>query len=195
MIKSMRSSVKGSIPKKEKAKKSTLLNQFIEMKYGKQGCVRAHIMNMIDIGSTLQELNMNVDESMMVHFASTALLKEFKSIKSAYIAQKETWTLNVLITICLQKEHNKVREKGRKIINLVQIKHRKDDKENKQCCNWESEGKQNCKSLETSRNEMLPLQRRWIYEGMIVGNTISGWINIKLKVKVIKFWFFFYNIT
>ncbi|CAL9024200.1 unnamed protein product [Prunus brigantina] len=49
------------------------------MKYDGQGCVRAHIMNIIDIGTKLQELEMNVDEDMMVHFALNLLPKEFKN--------------------------------------------------------------------------------------------------------------------
>ncbi|ONI02776.1 hypothetical protein PRUPE_6G221400 [Prunus persica] len=72
----MTSSVKGSIPKSEntkqyyeaiaqrfkkseKAVKSTLLNQLINMRYDGQGCVRAHIMNMIDIETKLQDLELS----------------------------------------------------------------------------------------------------------------------------------------
>ncbi|XP_020412177.1 uncharacterized protein LOC18787416 [Prunus persica] len=107
MQRAMSSSVKGSIPKSknaqqyyeaiaqrfkesEKAVKSTLLNQLIDMKYDGQGYVRAHIMNLIDLGPKLQELDMTVDEDMMVHFALNSLPKEFKSLKETYIAQKES---------------------------------------------------------------------------------------------------------
>ncbi|XP_021821745.1 uncharacterized protein LOC110763298 [Prunus avium] len=82
MQRAMSSSVKGSIPKSknaqqyyesiaqrfkesEKAVKSSLLNQLIDMKYDGQGCVRAHIMNLIDLGTKLQELDMKIDEDMM----------------------------------------------------------------------------------------------------------------------------------
>ncbi|CAL9019296.1 unnamed protein product, partial [Prunus brigantina] len=140
----MSSSVKGSIPKSknaqqyyesiaqrfkesEKAVKSSLLNQLIYMKYDGQGCVRAHIMNLIDIGTKLQELDMTVDEDMMVHFALNSLPKEFKSLKETYIAQKETWTLNDLITISVQQEHNIIRESGAKMVNMVQTKQNKEN--------------------------------------------------------------------
>ncbi|XP_021817684.1 uncharacterized protein LOC110759855 [Prunus avium] len=95
----MASSVKGSIPKSENAKqyyeaiaqrfkeskkaiKSTLLNQLINMRYDGQGCVRAHIMNMIDVGTKLQDLEMN--------------------------------------------EHNITRERGARMVNLVQSKQNKE---------------------------------------------------------------------
>ncbi|CAL8119038.1 unnamed protein product [Prunus armeniaca] len=72
------------------------------MRYDGQGCVRAHIMNLIDIGTKLQDLELNVDEDMMVHLALNSLPKEFTSLEDTYIAQKESWTLNDLITICVQ---------------------------------------------------------------------------------------------
>ncbi|CAL2270081.1 unnamed protein product [Prunus armeniaca] len=59
------------------------------MKYDGQGCVRAHIMNMIDIGTKLQELEMNVDEDMMVHFALNSLPKEFKNKGTTAGREKE----------------------------------------------------------------------------------------------------------
>lgn len=71
-------------------------------------------MNLIDVGTKLQELKMTVDEDMMVHFALNSLPKEFKPLKETYIAQKENWTLNDLITIYVQQEHNIIREMGAK---------------------------------------------------------------------------------
>ncbi|KAL6296569.1 hypothetical protein ACE6H2_004711 [Prunus campanulata] len=79
-------------------------------------------MNLIDIGTKLQELKMNVDEDMMVHFALNSLPKEFKSLIDTYIAQKENWTLNDLITISVQQELNIIKERGAKMVNLVQSK-------------------------------------------------------------------------
>ncbi|KAL6292541.1 hypothetical protein ACE6H2_000683 [Prunus campanulata] len=147
MQRAMASSVKGSIPKSENAKqyyeaiaqrfkkfekavKSTLLNKLIDMKYDGQGCVRAHILNMINIGTKLQELKMTIDEDMMVHFALNSLPKDFKSLRETYIAQRECWTLNDLITICVQQEHNIIRERGAKMVNMVQTKERKENRQN-----------------------------------------------------------------
>ncbi|XP_020412526.1 uncharacterized protein LOC109947198 [Prunus persica] len=85
-------------------------------------------MNLIDLGTKLQELDMTVDEDMMVHFALNSLPKEFKSLKETYIAQKENWTLNDLITISVQQEHNIIRERGAKMVNMVQTKQNKENK-------------------------------------------------------------------
>ncbi|CAL9020349.1 unnamed protein product [Prunus brigantina] len=147
MQRAMASSVKGSVAKSdiakkyfesiaqrfkesEKAVKSTMLNKLIGMKYDGQGCVRAHILYMIDIGTKLQELEMTVDEDMMVHFALNSLPKEFKSLRETYIAQKESWNLNDLITISVQQEHNIIRERGTKMVNMVQVKEKRESKKN-----------------------------------------------------------------
>ncbi|CAL8176140.1 unnamed protein product [Prunus armeniaca] len=115
MLRPMTPFLRGSIPRSENAKeflaaiglkfkesekgeKSTLLNKLTEMKYDGRGCVRAHIMNMADVAHKLKELNMTIDKDMMVHFALNLLSKEFKTLKSSYVAQKESWTLDDLIT-------------------------------------------------------------------------------------------------
>ncbi|XP_021800328.1 uncharacterized protein LOC110744649 [Prunus avium] len=67
---------------------------------------------------------------MMVHFALNSLPKDFKSLRETYIAQRECWTLNDLITICVQQEHNIIRERGAKMVNMVQTKERKENRHN-----------------------------------------------------------------
>lgn len=137
MLKTMTPSMRGSIPRTESAKdflaaigqkfkesekgeKGALLNRLTEMKYDGRGCVRAHIMNMADIAHKLKELNMTIDDDMMVHFALNSLPKEFKTLKSSYVAQKESWTLDDLITISVQEENNIIMERDQKAVNMVQ---------------------------------------------------------------------------
>ncbi|CAL9029627.1 unnamed protein product [Prunus brigantina] len=101
------------------------------MKYDGRGCVRAHIMNMANIANKLKGLNMTIDDDMMVHFALNSLPKEFKTLKSSYVAQKESWTLNDLITISVQEENNIIMERGQKTVNMVQDYRVKQFKEKK----------------------------------------------------------------
>ncbi|CAL8118227.1 unnamed protein product [Prunus armeniaca] len=83
MQKSMASSVRGSIPKFENAKQyyEAIAQRFKESEKAFKRCVRAHIMNLIDIGTKLQD--------MMVHLALNSLPKEFTSLEDTYIAPKE----------------------------------------------------------------------------------------------------------
>ncbi|XP_021803615.1 uncharacterized protein LOC110747834, partial [Prunus avium] len=82
MKRSISPSVKGSITTSENAKDflksigeffqeskkaeiGTLMGQLTDVKYNGEGCVRTHILNMLDIGNKLKALNVNVDETMM----------------------------------------------------------------------------------------------------------------------------------
>ncbi|CAL9019288.1 unnamed protein product [Prunus brigantina] len=60
------------------------------MKYDGQGYVRAHLMNLIDIGTKLQELEMNVDEDMMmVNLILSKQNKEFSNKGATAGREKE----------------------------------------------------------------------------------------------------------
>lgn len=106
MKRSISPSVKGSISASENAKDflksigeffqeskkaeiGTLMGQLIDVKYNGEDCVRTHILNMLEIGNKLKALNVNVDETMMVHFAINSLPNIFRHLKSTYVAQKE----------------------------------------------------------------------------------------------------------
>lgn len=87
-------------------------------------------------------MDMNIDEDMMVDFVLNSLHKEFKSLRNTYIAQKECWTLNYLITISVQQEHNNIREQGAKLANIVQTKQYKEN-ENKDVVSGKEKEKEN----------------------------------------------------
>ncbi|CAL9029398.1 unnamed protein product [Prunus brigantina] len=78
------------------------MGQLKDLKYDGEGCVRVHIAKMLNIGNRLRSLDANVDEAMMVYFAINSLPSSFKLLSSTSIAQKEMWTMNDLIGICVQ---------------------------------------------------------------------------------------------
>ncbi|XP_034205814.1 uncharacterized protein LOC117619868 [Prunus dulcis] len=49
----------------KKAEIGTLMSQLTDMKYNGEGCIRTHILNMVEIGNKLKALKVNVDETMM----------------------------------------------------------------------------------------------------------------------------------
>ncbi|VVA40474.1 PREDICTED: UBN2 domain-containing, partial [Prunus dulcis] len=110
----------------EKAEIGTLMGQLTDTKYNGERCVRTHILNMLEIGNKLKALKVNVDETMMVHFAINSLPSTFKHLRSTYVAQKEKWTVTDLISICVQEEQNMKKDKGEEKINMVQNSFRRD---------------------------------------------------------------------
>ncbi|XP_016649655.1 PREDICTED: uncharacterized protein LOC107881095 [Prunus mume] len=104
----------------EKAEIGTLMGQRTDTKYNGERCVRTHILNMLEIGNKLKALKVNVDKTMMVHFAINSLPSTFKHLRSTYMAQKEKWTATDLISICVQEEQNMKKDKAEEKINMVQ---------------------------------------------------------------------------
>ena len=104
----------------KKAEIGTLMSQLTDMKYNGEGCIRTHILNMVEIGNKLKALKVNVDETMMVHFAINSLPSIFRQLKTTYIAQKEIWSVADLIGICVQEEQSIRKDKGKDQVCFVQ---------------------------------------------------------------------------
>ncbi|XP_016647047.1 PREDICTED: uncharacterized protein LOC107880290 [Prunus mume] len=49
----------------KKAEIGSLMSQLTDMKYNGEGCIRTHILNMVEIGNKLKALKVHVDETMM----------------------------------------------------------------------------------------------------------------------------------
>ncbi|CAN6720767.1 unnamed protein product [Malus baccata var. baccata] len=97
-------SIEAKFKESDKAETGTLMNTFIITKY-LGGDVREHILSMVDAAAKLNALNIKIDD----HFL----------LKSTYIAQKQKWDLNELITICVHEEQNIRQDKGKKQVNAV----------------------------------------------------------------------------
>ncbi|CAL2278472.1 unnamed protein product [Prunus armeniaca] len=104
----------------KKAEVGTLMSQLTNMKYNGEGYIRTHILNMVETGNKLKALKVNVDETMMVHFAINSLPSIDRQLKTTYIAQKEIWSVANLIGICVQEEQSIRKDKGKEQVYLVQ---------------------------------------------------------------------------
>lgn len=137
MRRSISEEVKGSITESENAKTfieaiaenfqsskkaeiGTLMSKLTDLKYNGEGCIRTHILNMVEIGNKLKALKVTVDEAMMVHFALNSLPSIYRHLKTSYITQKEIWTVADLIGICVQEEQSIRNDNAKEHVNLVQ---------------------------------------------------------------------------
>ena len=95
--------VRGSVPEKEtaseymeaiaqkfkeneKAEVSQLLDKLIGMKFNPSKSVREHIMRMIEITSSLNDLNMPFSADFVVHQSLRTLPTSFNQLKTTYFA-------------------------------------------------------------------------------------------------------------
>lgn len=114
-------SIRGSIPTCTKAKEflnaveeqyvssdkalaSTLMTKMSSMKYNGNSGVREHIMEMRDIAAQLKSLEIEISETFLVHFILNSLPIEYGPFKISYNTHKEKWSINELLTMCVQEE-------------------------------------------------------------------------------------------
>uniref|UniRef100_A0A6N2MTR1 Integrase catalytic domain-containing protein n=1 Tax=Salix viminalis TaxID=40686 RepID=A0A6N2MTR1_SALVM len=90
--------------KNEKAEIGTLLTSLISMKYKGKGNVREYILEMSHLASKLKALQLELSEDLLVHLVLISLPAQFNQFKVSYNCQKETWSLNELISHCVQEE-------------------------------------------------------------------------------------------
>ena len=89
--------------KNEKAKTSTLLEKLISMRYVGKGNIREYIMEMSHTTSKLKALKLELSEDLLVHLVLISPT-QYNQFKVSYNCQKETWSLNELISHCVQEE-------------------------------------------------------------------------------------------
>lgn len=88
----------------DKAVASTLMKRLSNMTHHRSRGVREHIMEMRDIVAKLSSLKVEISESFLVHFILNSLPSEFTPFKISYNTHKENWSINELLTMCVQEE-------------------------------------------------------------------------------------------
>ncbi|KAL0283242.1 UNVERIFIED_CONTAM: hypothetical protein Sangu_2902200 [Sesamum angustifolium] len=97
--------------KNEKAEIATLLTSLISKRYTGKGNIREYIMEMSHLASKLKALKFDLFEDLLVHLFLISLPIQFSQFKVSYNCQKETWSLNELISHCIQEEERLKQDK------------------------------------------------------------------------------------
>ena len=121
-------SIRGSIPECDKVKNlikaieeqfvtsdkalaSTLMKKLTGLKFDNSKGVREHIMEMRDISAKLKSLKIDISDAFLVHFVLNSLPTEYGPFKISYNTHKENWSMNELLTMCVQEEERLKHEK------------------------------------------------------------------------------------
>ena len=83
---------------------STLIQKITSMHYTGKENVREYIMTMRDIAGKLNDLKINISDSFLVHFSLQTLPPEYDLFKVSYNTHKDEWSINELMTKCVQEE-------------------------------------------------------------------------------------------
>ncbi|XP_059316304.1 uncharacterized protein LOC132067172 [Lycium ferocissimum] len=110
----------------------TLMEMFTTKKYNGTSGVREHIVEMVNMAEQLKSMDMTISESFLVQFVLNSLPSQFGPFKISYNTNKEKWTMDELIVMCVQEEERLKRE-GLLSVHLVsQIQKGKGPKKGKQ---------------------------------------------------------------
>ena len=90
--------------KNEKAEASNLLRKLVSMRYKGKGNIREHIMKMSHLASKLKALKLELSEDLLVHLILISLPTHSGQFKVSYNTLKDTWSLNELISHCVQEK-------------------------------------------------------------------------------------------
>ena len=97
--------------KNEKAETSTLLRKLVGMKYTNKENIREYIMEMSNIAGKLKALKLQLFDDFLVHLILISLPAQFSQFIVSYNTQKDKWTLNELISHCVQEEERIKKDK------------------------------------------------------------------------------------
>ncbi|KMT01945.1 hypothetical protein BVRB_9g209660 [Beta vulgaris subsp. vulgaris] len=116
----------------DKALASTLIMQFSSIRLiGIKG-VRDHIMRMRDIAAQLKDLEVTISDTFLVHYILCTLPHQYGPFKVSYNTHKDKWSINELMTMCVQEEGRLVMEEGEKVNLTTSAKKKKDHTKDKE---------------------------------------------------------------
>ena len=85
-------------------------------------------MQMSHIASKLKALKLELHEDLLMHLVLISLPSHFSQFKVSYNYQKEKWTLNKLISYCVQEEKRLKHEKSESahLVSTSKVRARKE---------------------------------------------------------------------
>ena len=84
-----------------------------------------HIMEMRDIVAQLKKLEVEMFESFLVHFILNTLPPQYGPFKISYNTHKDKWSINELMTMCVQEKWRLMMEQGESVMVITQKKWKK----------------------------------------------------------------------
>ena len=96
----------------DKALASTLIMKFSSFRLTSVKGVREHIMQIRDTVAQLKKLEVEISDSFLMHYILNTLPHQYGPFKISYNTHKDKWSINELMTMCVQEEERLVMELG-----------------------------------------------------------------------------------
>ncbi|KAA8546774.1 hypothetical protein F0562_003203 [Nyssa sinensis] len=108
----------------DKALASTLIMKFCCTRLDTVRSVREHIMKMRDTAAQLKKLEVEISNSFLVHYILNTLPPQYSPFKISYNTHKDKWSINELMTMCVQEEGRLTMEMGESAMLAMQGKNK-----------------------------------------------------------------------
>lgn len=109
-VKDLMDAIHAQFETSDKALGSILMSRLTSMKLTGIKGVREHIMKMRDIAAQLKSLQMVINDDFLVHYVLNSLSPHYTPFKISYNTQKDKWSINELLTMCVQEEERLLQE-------------------------------------------------------------------------------------
>ncbi|XP_075099082.1 uncharacterized protein LOC142175970 [Nicotiana tabacum] len=103
----------------DKAEIGSLIDSLSTIKYDLIDSVCDHIMKLVNIATKLNNLGVTISDDFLIHQSLRSLPKQFNQLKTTYNAQKNKWSVDELITVCVIEEGRIQKEKVEGVVNFV----------------------------------------------------------------------------
>ena len=131
MAKAYLADIEQRFVRNEKAEIGILLKEFCSKKYSGQSNIREYILEMSHIASKLKDLKFDVSDDMLMYMILNSLPEKFGQFVMSYNCQKDKWTVNELISYCVQEEE-RLRKVSLEIANVATGSQNKGTKKHKE---------------------------------------------------------------
>lgn len=106
----------------DKALAHTLIMKFSSLRLTKVSGVQEHIMQMRDIAAQLKTLKVEMFDSFLVHFILNTFPQQYGPFKISYKKHKNKWSINELLTMCVQEKGRLKMELGKSALMKMEGK-------------------------------------------------------------------------
>ena len=80
-------------------------------------------MEMRNIVAQLKTLEVDMSDAFLIHYIVNALPHQYEPFKISYNTHKEKWSINELLTMCVQEEGRQLMEQWESAMRVIEAKY------------------------------------------------------------------------
>ena len=111
--------IRNRFKRSDKAEVSSLLGRLTHASYNDHGNIREYIVELSDVVSKIRSFGLKIEDELLAYLVLNSLPSQFSTFQVNYNTQKDKWTLNELISQCVQEEERLSKQGKAHSVHLV----------------------------------------------------------------------------